>query len=61
MIEENKAKQLAHQALIQNLRDGLENFTISMEYIAKTIRIKYDSFIKEGFMPEQALFLCKDK
>jgi len=61
MIEENKANRLAHQALIQNLRDDLQNFTLSMEYIAKTMRIKYDAFIKEGFTPEQDLFLCKDK
>jgi hypothetical protein len=61
MIEENKANRLAHKALIQNALDDIPNLILTMSFLAKSAKIKYDAYISEGFTPEQALFLCKDK
>lgn len=61
MIEENKAKQLTSIAMIQNAIDELPQYILTCAYIAKITKIKYDALTKEGFTPEQALFLCKDK
>ncbi len=60
MIEENKAKQMANKALIQNAMEELPQFIFNCAYLAKVTKIRYDAYIAEGFEPEQALFLCKD-
>lgn len=61
MIEENKAKQLASKAALQNAIEELPYYIELMTFFAKQTKIKYDALIKEGFTSEQALFLCKDK
>lgn len=61
MIEENKAKYLTNMAMIKNAIDELPFYIKSMAFATKTAKIRYDAYIDEGFTPEQALFLCKDK
>jgi hypothetical protein len=61
MIEESKSKLLVNKAALQNAIEELPYYIELMAFTAKTSKIKYEAYIKEGFTPEQALFLCKDK
>lgn len=48
--------------MIQILKDLKRNLDVHIEYVKvmSTVRkAKYDSLVKEGFTPEQALELCK--
>jgi len=60
MIEENKAQRLAQIAMLQNALDDLQYFTELMDLVSKSTKIKYNSYINQGFTPEQAIYLCKD-
>ena len=51
---------------VQKFKDNLKMLRETMEenielnkMTAKLMRTKYDALIREGFRPEEALFLCK--
>lgn len=52
---------MANMEMLKNAIDELPFYIELMTLTARQYKIKYGAFLKEGFTPEQALFLCKDK
>jgi len=44
---------------VNYIRDTMEQNIELNKLLAKLLKEKYDALVKEGFPPEQALFLCK--
>lgn len=59
----NDQERVKSAQSLKQLRDALTNdLPQEMELaalLAKALKIRYDAFIKQGFSPEQALYLTK--
>ena len=55
---EDPTQQLKNS--VKFLRETMETNIELNRIVAKLMREKYNALVKEGFKPEEALFLCKE-
>lgn len=55
-----KANEAVLNEGIQKMIDVLPSYMAIQAVLAKQTKIRYDSFLAEGFTEQQALILCKE-